>query len=50
MSKSVYEMVTERIIEQLENGIIPWRKPWHGTIQGSYNRISKKVNAQKRVP
>lgn len=42
MSKSVYEMVTERIIEQLENGIVPWHKPWHGTIQGSYNRISKK--------
>lgn len=41
MSKSVYEMVTERIIEQLENGIVPWRKR-HGTIQGSFNRISKK--------
>ena len=24
MSKNVYEMVTERIIEQLEQGIIPW--------------------------
>lgn len=24
MSKSVYEMVTDRIIEQLEKGIIPW--------------------------
>ena len=28
MSKNVYEMVTERIIEQLENGIIPWQRPW----------------------
>lgn len=27
---SVYEMVTERIIEQLDKGIIPWRKPWIG--------------------
>lgn len=27
MSKSVYEMVTDRIIEQLENGVIPWLKP-----------------------
>ena len=26
MSKSVYEMVTERIIEQLEKGIIVWGK------------------------
>lgn len=40
--KSVYEMVTDRIIEQLENGIIPWQKPWSGTINGAYNRISNK--------
>ena len=26
----VYTMVTSRIIEQLEKGIIPWRKPWRG--------------------
>lgn len=42
MSKSVYEMVTDRIIEQLENNIIPWRKPWTGIRSGAYNRISKK--------
>ena len=42
MKKSVYEMVTERIIEQLENGIIPWEKPWSGVRSGAYNRISKK--------
>jgi antirestriction protein ArdC len=42
MSKSVYEMVTERIIEQLENGVIPWEKPWTGVRAGAYNRISKK--------
>ena len=28
MAKSVYEMVTERIINQLEQGVIPWEKPW----------------------
>ena len=42
MSKSVYEMVTERIIEQLESGIIPWEKPWTGVREGAFNRISKK--------
>lgn len=42
MSKSVYEMVTERIISQLENGIIPWEKPWSGIQSGAYNRISRK--------
>jgi antirestriction protein ArdC len=25
---SVYELVTNKIIEQLENGTAPWRKPW----------------------
>ena len=26
----VYAMVTDRVIELLERGTIPWRKPWHG--------------------
>ena len=34
MSKNVYEMVTDRIIEQLENGVIPWEKPWTGVRDG----------------
>ena len=42
MSKSVYEMVTDRIISQLENNIIPWQKPWTGVKSGAFNRISKK--------
>lgn len=42
MGKSVYEMVTERIIEQLEKGVIPWEKPWTGLRNGAFNRISKK--------
>lgn len=42
MSRSVYEMVTDRIIEQLENNVIPWEKPWTGIKNGAFNRISKK--------
>jgi len=42
MSKSVYEMVTDRIIKQLESGLIPWEKPWSGVRSGAYNRVSKK--------
>lgn len=42
MGKSVYEMVTDRIIEQLESGIIPWEKPWTGVRSGAFNRVSKK--------
>ena len=43
MKKDVYEMVTDRIIEQLEQGVIPWEKPWGGVIDGAYNRISKRT-------
>ena len=39
---NVYEIITARIIEQLEAGTIPWRKPWTGTSEGAYNRVSKK--------
>src|SRR5580698_1292802 len=26
--QDVYSIITDRIIEQLEQGTIPWRKPW----------------------
>ena len=39
---NVYEMVTERIIEQLEKGLIPWERPWTGVRSGAFNRVSKK--------
>lgn len=42
MSINVYELVTNRIIEQLENNIVPWEKPWGGTLDGAFNRVSKK--------
>lgn len=29
MSIDIYSMVTDRIIEALENGTVPWHKPWH---------------------
>ena len=38
----VYSMVTERIINQLEQGYIPWRKPWASCLDGTFNRISRK--------
>ena len=40
---NVYEMVTERFIEELEKGIIPWQKPWSGVRTGAFNRVSKKA-------
>jgi antirestriction protein ArdC len=37
---SVYDIVTEQIIQQLESGVAPWRKPWHTS--PPVNLISKK--------
>ena len=38
----VYQIVTDRIIEKLENGVIPWHKPWSASGNLAYNRITKK--------
>jgi len=27
-NNNIYQMVTDRILAQMKNGIIPWRKPW----------------------
>src|SRR6266436_578904 len=37
---SVYEIVTEKIIRQLESGVAPWRKPW--TCQTPANLLTQK--------
>ena len=37
---SVYKYVTERIIAELEKGVIPWKKPWKG--QKAINYVSRK--------
>ena len=39
---NIYQEVTDRIIEQLKNGEIPWHKPWSGIASGAFNRVSKK--------
>lgn len=39
---NVYEIVTERIIKQLEAGTVPWVKPWVGGNR-AMNLISKKA-------
>ena len=45
MKLDIYQMVTDRIIAQLESGIIPWKKPWTGVSPlngGAFNRVTKK--------
>ena len=38
----VYSIVTSRIIEQLDKGYIPWKKPWANCMDGTFNRITRK--------
>lgn len=42
MSKNIYQMITDRFIEELEKGCIPWFRPWNGCRSRAFNRISKK--------
>lgn len=42
---NVYQMVTDRIIEQMKQGIIPWHKPWTGPAVkdgGAINYVSRR--------
>src|SRR5882762_4260275 len=38
---NVYEIVTEQIISQLEQGVVPWRKPWSSDLP--CNLLSQKA-------
>lgn len=42
--KDVYQIVTDTIIESLERGVVPWRRPWAPTLDGVGHRnlVSKK--------
>ena len=42
MKRNVYDIVTERIIDLLEEGTVPWRRPWTGGGQLPTNLVSKK--------
>ena len=39
---SVYDIVNEKILHEMEKGIIPWRRPWVG-VKGAHNRITGKT-------
>ena len=57
----IYQAVTDRIIAQLEKGVVPWHKPWKVTgvaIRGAedlrkvaFNRVTKTAySALKEIP
>lgn len=42
--KDIHQLVTDRIVQQLEQGNIPWYKPWQGegaTLELPYNKVSQ---------
>jgi len=39
---SVYEIVTDKIVAMLEEGVTPWRKPWKGSDGAPCNLVSGK--------
>ncbi len=52
MGKSVYEIVTESIIERLEKGTVPWRRPWTnaGAVSWDRQRSYRGINTMLLEP
>lgn len=42
MSANIYQIVTDRICEQLNRGIIPWHRPWTGVADGAISYTTRK--------
>ena len=42
MSFDIYAAVTDRIIQQMERGVIPWQKPWTGIQSGAISGTTGK--------
>ena len=50
MANAVYDLITDRILTQLDNGVVPWRKPWGlqpglMPMNGTTSREYKGINA-----
>ena len=43
MKTNIYDQITAKIIEQLENGIVPWHKPW---VAGTHAGCISHTNGQ----
>lgn len=39
---ATYQLVTDRILEALNRGVVPWRKPWKGREQLPCNALTKR--------
>lgn len=43
----VYQMVTDRVMAQLEQGIIPWQKPWKNIASGCEDDLAISYSSRK---
>jgi len=43
MSQKIYDLITDRIIALLEQGVIPWHKPWDAASGAHRNLVSGKA-------
>lgn len=39
---TVYEIITEKIVSMLKDGVVPWRKPWQDSGLSPRNAVSKR--------
>jgi antirestriction protein ArdC len=46
MSNQVYQYITDKILEELENGCVPWHKPWKSSSDGM--RVPTSFVSKKR--
>ena len=42
MATNIYQIVTDKVVAQLEKGIVPWQKPWGGNPAYAINYVSRK--------
>jgi antirestriction protein ArdC len=42
MSETVYQVITDRVIALLQQGTVPWQKPWQGAELAPQNLMSRK--------
>ena len=38
MNRDIYQVITDRFVEQLEKGTVPWQKPWISCVQNIVSR------------
>lgn len=40
MSAKVYEIVTQKVLEAMNKGTVPWRRPWNGSGRHPFNGVT----------